>query len=183
MNVYDNPITFEQLCEISDTQILDSDIKDDFTKRINSEKVKSPSIQVKSINTIEDEMLERHNIVAAKVKKMSTSQLLRIFREHRSYECNDRQTLIFVVIDILLDNDIKEEIEKQEFVVEVIDLDKLPKLDVYQIREIRRLYNIKYTTSNGKIDSCYSFNEIASLYNLSHIFVRNICLGKVYKSI
>lgn len=170
-------ITFEQLCDYVDNLVVD-DIIEVPLKSVQQEKekVKSNVLEYTYYNNVKSETLKVENDKIFKIKKMSTNQLKRIFRSNRSYECNDRDTLILVVSIILSDTDYQEQISKRTFSVSLMDKIETTKLSWEDIKNIRRLYNIKF----GK-DSCYSFKEIGDLYNLSHIFTRNICLGKVYK--
>jgi len=174
-------ITFEELCEYIDNLENDNtEIEETLSSKVEKEKVKSDVIVTRKYNRVSKEVREKEMEVSYKVKKMSTSSLIKIFKQNRSYPVPDtRQGLINVVCIILSDPEYFEQVEKEEFDVVLMDKSETTKLGWEEVKEIRRLYNIK---QQGSKDSCYSFKEIGDLYNLSHIFTRNICLGKVYKS-
>lgn len=176
-------ITFDQLCNISDNIESNESEIDESGIEVKNEVYKRNGFVLTHTadRKLSENLIEENNILTAKVKKMSTDRLIRIFRKYRSYETTDRQLLISVVCDIMSSEEYKVASAKVKTIID-IDTIVLPKLSWENVKEIRRLYNIKYTDVKGKVNSCYSFNELANLYNLSHIFVRNICLGKIYKS-
>lgn len=189
--IYDQGITFEELVVFCDSiEVPGNEVQEKDVYNHKEEKIENPIILHKSVHEVKHEILEKRWEISMKVKKMSTLSLKKIFSKYRSYECNDRQTLIFVVGDIIENGEFDEEIEKSlEYKIVVEDGKNDNSISSKTIREIRKLYNIKYIDSKGKENSVYSFNELSTLVQqdhqlpISHIFCRNICLGKVYKNI
>lgn len=186
-NVYDNPISFEQLVEYCNTIVIE---ENDSIEENNIEVKKEEKVEYyfrREVYNIDLEILHQQQELSYKIKKLSTKRLIAIFVAHRKYypsNLYDRQLLISVVMDIVSeDTSYIDMISKTTYAIVGVDIKSIPNLSWSDIKEIRRLYNIKYVNeNNGKIESCYSFNEIGSLYKISHIFCRNICLEKVYKT-
>lgn len=196
--IYNQGITFQELCDFNDSiEVEETGIS--FSPVLEKEKVKS-DILIRIIhNPTPSSILHKEWDIIFKVKKMSTSRLKRIFKEVRGYDCSklyDRDLLIMVISEMYSTQQYKESLIKQTYSISVMDKIETTKLSWEDIKVIRNLYKIKsyqieeVRNEDNEIidfkkivskDSSYSFKELGDLYNISHIFTRNICLGKVYK--
>jgi len=176
------------LNEIFETRII---FDDTFVQKEKKPKsISYPSISSQLKYKFDHHVKISMNEVIFKVKKMSTVQLKKIFKKVRNHECSefyDRQMLIFVISEMMIDPKIYSMfihstqnliIERNRIFVQWL-ISITNELDEDRMNLVQRIKTIRTLYESGE----YGYNKIGKMFNLSHVFVRNIIIGKVYKNI